>query len=125
MRSAYAGADVVLNTSFAEGLPNALLEAIASGKPVLASNIPGNHWPVFGEDGGERAGVLFEPNDPEDFVRKALELIDDGDLRESLARAGLKRAALGLSDEKEAGGLLAAYQVALGLTSKSVELLLV
>jgi glycosyltransferase involved in cell wall biosynthesis len=39
MRSAYAGADVVLNTSFAEGLPNALLEAIASGKPVLASNL--------------------------------------------------------------------------------------
>jgi hypothetical protein len=48
--------------------------------------------------------------------------MDDGDLRESLARAGLKRATLGLSDEKEAEGLLAAYQVALGLTSKSVEL---
>ena len=128
MRSAYAGADVILNASFSEGLSNSLLEAIASGKPVLASNIPGNHWPVLGEDGGERAGVLFEPDDPEDFIRKALGLIDDGDLRESLARAGLKRAAFGLSREKEAEGLLAAYKVALGLTdrqalpsSKSVE----
>jgi hypothetical protein len=128
MRSAYAGADVILNTSFAEGLSNALLEAIASGKPVLASNIPGNHWPVVGEDGGERAGVLFEPNDREDFIRKAVGLIDDGDLRESLARAGLHRAALELSHQKEAKILIAAYKVALGLTdgrilpsSKSVE----
>jgi glycosyltransferase involved in cell wall biosynthesis len=128
IRSAYAGADVVLNTSFAEGLPNALLEAIASGKPVLASNIPGNHWPVLGEDGSERAGILFEPDDREDFIRKALELIDDAGLRHRLGRAGLKRAALELSHEKEAEGLVAAYKVALGLTdgrtlssSKSVE----
>jgi hypothetical protein len=82
---------------------------------VLASNIPGNHWPVLGEDGGERAGVLFEPNDREDFIRKALELIDDAGLRHRLGRTGLKRAALGLSHEKEAEGLVAAYKAALGL----------
>ena len=116
MRSAYSDADVILNTSFAEGLSNALLEAIASGKPVLASDIPGNHWPVLGEDTAERAGLLFDPNDPEDFVEKAIRLIDDGDLREDLGQAGLKRAALGLDPVKEADGLIAAYAVALGLT---------
>jgi glycosyltransferase involved in cell wall biosynthesis len=128
MRSAYSGADIILNTSFAEGLSNVLLEAIASGKPVLASDIPGNHWPVLGEDAEERAGLLFDPNDPRDFAEKAISLIDDEDLREDLSRTGLKRAGLWLDPMQEAEGLITAYEVALGLAdgkglpwSKSVE----
>jgi L-malate glycosyltransferase len=41
MVSAYACAAVVLNTSFTESSPNALLEALYLGKPVVARNIPG------------------------------------------------------------------------------------
>jgi glycosyltransferase involved in cell wall biosynthesis len=115
MRYAYSGADVILNTSFAEGLSNALLEAIAAGKPVLASDIPGNHWPVLGENAVERAGLLFDPNDSKDFAQKALRLIDNGGLRENLGRAGLERALRELDPVKEAEGLIAAYEAALGL----------
>lgn len=42
MANAMRGADVVVNNSQAEGLPNALLEAAAIGVPILARRIPGN-----------------------------------------------------------------------------------
>lgn len=42
MAAVLRAADVVLNHSISEGLPNALLEAVAVGRPILARDIPGN-----------------------------------------------------------------------------------
>src|SRR5512133_1595608 len=42
MGALYARADVVLNCSLFEGMPNSLLEAMALARPVLAVDIPGN-----------------------------------------------------------------------------------
>ena len=115
MRSAYESADVVLNTSFSEGLSNVLIEAIAVGRPVLASNVPGNRWPVLGKKGDPPAGYLFNPHDPEDFVRHALNLIDGAEIREDFRRAAQWRAAKWPGPEAEAEGLVDAYKVALGI----------
>jgi glycosyltransferase involved in cell wall biosynthesis len=41
MRDAYAQASVVCLPSYREGLPKALLEAAASGRPLVATNVPG------------------------------------------------------------------------------------
>jgi glycosyltransferase involved in cell wall biosynthesis len=41
VRDLYAAADVLVSPSRAEGMPLALLEALAVGLPVVASNIPG------------------------------------------------------------------------------------
>jgi glycosyltransferase involved in cell wall biosynthesis len=41
VRSLYAAADVFLSPSRAEGMPFAVLEALASGLPVVASDLPG------------------------------------------------------------------------------------
>ncbi len=114
MRSAYETSDIVLNTSSSEGLSNALLEAVAAGKPVLASDIPGNWWPVLGEGGGPSAGCLFKKDDPEDFVQLALRLIDDGKLREALSQAGRERASHWPTPEMEADGLIQVYRAATG-----------
>jgi len=114
MRSAYQTSDIVLNTSFSEGLSNALLEAIAVGSPVLASHIPGNWWPVLGENGDQPAGVLFRAEDPEDFIHNAIKLIDDEGLRESLGRAGRERALRWPTPEIEADGLIELYKKAIG-----------
>jgi glycosyltransferase involved in cell wall biosynthesis len=38
----YRAADVVINTSYTEGVSNALLEAMACGRPIVARDIPGN-----------------------------------------------------------------------------------
>jgi glycosyltransferase involved in cell wall biosynthesis len=42
MGAAYMDADVVLNTSFSEGLSPTILEAGILGRPVVASAVPGN-----------------------------------------------------------------------------------
>ena len=70
MRAAYGSVDVILNGSASEGLSNVLIEGRAAGKPLLASDIPGNRWPVLGDPGDSPMGILFDPSDPDDFVRK-------------------------------------------------------
>lgn len=52
--------DVLIHPSFFEGLPNAVCEAMACGKPVLASNVCDNPFLVHN---GEN-GYLFDPADP-------------------------------------------------------------
>lgn len=113
MHSAYREADVVLNASLSEGLSNSVIEGIAAGRPILASDIPGNREPVLGSGKGPPAGILFNPHDPEDFVRSAMRLVDDEHLRGSLADAALMRSAELPRLEDEASGLLAAYRAAL------------
>jgi len=112
MRSVYGAADVVLNTSFSEGLSNSLMEAIAAGKPVLAADIQGNRWPVLGKHKDAAAGLLYNPRNPEDFVEKAVQLIDSANLRAALSRAAQARQSHWPDAGAEADGLLAAYKKA-------------
>jgi glycosyltransferase involved in cell wall biosynthesis len=80
MPAALAEADVVLNHSLNEGLPNTLIEAAALGRPILARDIPGNAAVV--EPGVN--GLLYRTDD--EFIRHALTLIDDPVLRRKLSR---------------------------------------
>lgn len=91
MKAAYRGADVVVNASLSEGLSNALMEAVSQGRPILATDIPGNRWPVLGSEGSDACGILYDPHDPWDMVEKALPLVDYRDLRQKLSAAGLAR----------------------------------
>jgi len=91
-----------------------MLEAMAAGKPILASDIPGNREPVLGEAGDLNAGCLFDPYDPEDFIDKAIRLIDSGHLRETLGNAAKLRKNKMPDAAEEANGLLTAYQAAIG-----------
>jgi L-malate glycosyltransferase len=113
MRSAYEAADVVLNASRSEGLSNAVLEAMAAGRPLLAADIPGNRGPVRGKNGEEPSGCLFEIDNPDGFVSEALRLIDDENLRNALGEAGKRRAAGWPGPGDEADGLIRAYEFAL------------
>ena len=65
-----------------------LLEAMASGRPVVASDIPGYRTVV--DDG--REGLLVRPRDPEALAAALRRLIADGELRERMGAAGLARA---------------------------------
>ena len=90
-------ADVVLNCSLSEGgMANSVLEALACGRAVLASDIAGNRSVI--EDGV--TGLLFR--DPGDFADKAARLLGDPALRERLGEAGRVRASrFGLQQEIE------------------------
>jgi glycosyltransferase involved in cell wall biosynthesis len=115
MRSAYAGADVILNTSFSEGFSNGLLEAMASGKPILASDIQSNRRAIIGDNGDSRGGCFFDLNNQMDFIRQALRLIDDAGLRISLGQTGLIRAKQWIKPGDEAEILIKIYKQALAL----------
>lgn len=82
-------ADVMVRPSLTEGLPLAVLEAMATGNCVLASNIPGNaELVVPGE-----SGLLFRPGDASDLARQLTTLLTDPALRRRLAAEGCRRAA--------------------------------
>ena len=74
--------------SLNEGMGRALVEAMAAGLPVLATNVGG--MPEVLEEG--RAGLIVPPGDDEAIGQGILRLMDDGALRDSLARRARGRA---------------------------------
>lgn len=83
MPGLYGAAHVVLNCSHSEGgMANSLLEAMAWGRPVLASDIEGNRSLV--RDGEN--GLLYSGEG--DFREKAWMLLSDKGLRQRLSAAG-------------------------------------
>jgi L-malate glycosyltransferase len=86
MRSLLEQTDVVVNASISEGgMANSVLEAMAMGRPVLASAIEGNRSLV--EDGV--TGFLFR--DEAELEGRAAQLADDAGLRKRLGEAGRAR----------------------------------
>jgi glycosyltransferase involved in cell wall biosynthesis len=81
----YLGAcDAFVLPSYREGLPRALLEAMAVELPVLATNIRGCREVV--KDG--ESGHLSEPRDIAALARLLERLRDSPELRETLGRRG-------------------------------------
>jgi len=73
--------DVYIQTSLWEGMPIAVLEAMALGRPVVATNIIGNRDLIR----HGKTGFLEENVDG--FVERIRELIDDEDLRKRIGAA--------------------------------------
>lgn len=84
MASAYASCDIVLNTSISEGLSNSVLEALVAGKPVLASDIPGNRGALQNPVTGQTAGWLFDLSNEFDLADKMIQLACAPDQRARL-----------------------------------------
>lgn len=78
--------DVFVLPSLWEGLPNALLEAMALGLPVVASAVDG--IPEVVEHGV--TGLLVPPHDPEALAKALSELAADAALRQRLGDAAKK-----------------------------------
>ena len=105
MGSLLAQADVVLNCSVSEGgMANSILEALATGRAVLASDIEGNRSLI--ED--RVTGCLFR--DEREFEAKAEELVRDPQLRARLGAAGRALVADRYPPEREIDGYLAVYR---------------
>lgn len=86
----YAAADVVALTSDREGTPLALIEAAASGRPVVATDVGGVSDVVA--DG--KTGYVVAPEDIPGFADRLIRLSRDPDLRAAMGRAAPAHAAL-------------------------------
>jgi glycosyltransferase involved in cell wall biosynthesis len=82
VRGLMRGCEFFVLPSRRENLPLAILEAMASGKAVIAASIGG--LPEVVRDGKE--GLLIEPNDVDALARAMLDLSGDRDLRDRLGR---------------------------------------
>ncbi len=82
-----AQADVCALTSFREGIPVSLMEAMAMEIPCVAPRITG--IPELIEDGAD--GLLFAPADEEELAAALLRLIGNPDLRRRLGEAARQR----------------------------------
>jgi sugar transferase (PEP-CTERM/EpsH1 system associated) len=79
--------DVFVLPSLWEGLPIALLEAMAAGLPVVATRVGG--VPEVVVDGA--TGLLVPPRAPEALSKAILKLLQDPDLRQKMGQAGQER----------------------------------
>ena len=106
--AALAEADAFVLPSFAEGLPVVLMEALAAGRPVIATQVAGVSELV--EDGV--TGFIVPPGDSETLADRIGRLADDPDLRARMGRAGREtvRAAFDARQEARRIGALFAGQ---------------
>lgn len=98
VRPHLAQADVFALASRREGSPNAVLEAMAAGLPVVASRTGG--IPDLVEHG--RTGLLTKPENPEDMGAALLRLLKDETLRTAMGAAAREQAVRAHSPESMA-----------------------
>jgi len=77
----YGMSDITALTSNNEGLPTVIIESMAASVPVIATDVGGVGDLVKDNE----TGLLVEPNNPELFARRLLELCVNPELRDRLA----------------------------------------
>jgi len=99
MPDAMRQADAIVSNSLSEGVPNALIEAAALGRPIVAHDIPGNRAVVIDNDNG----LLYA--DATGFQAAIRRLYDEPQLRAALSRPDPER----FSADHEASALDAIF----------------
>jgi glycosyltransferase involved in cell wall biosynthesis len=69
----YSFTDVAVLSSWSEGLPQSLLQAMAAGIPVVATNVGGVPEVVI----SEKTGILVEPGNYEAFAKGIIRILDN------------------------------------------------
>ena len=100
---AYAACDVFLHPTKYDAYGITLIEAMAQGKPVLASHVGGIPSVVGLE------GLTFKEDDREDLKRKLKKLLDSKKLRDELGRRARKKVE-GMTWEKITAQLTKVYR---------------
>ena len=80
----YADLDIVVLTSLNEGTPVSIIEAMAAGKPVVATNVGG----VSSLVKNNVNGFLVSPQDAKALSDAIIKLLKNSDLRQKMGREG-------------------------------------
>ncbi|HET7566786.1 MAG TPA: GT4 family glycosyltransferase PelF [Gaiellaceae bacterium] len=78
----YAEGDISILSSISEGFPYTVLESMACGRPVAATDVGGVREALEG------AGIVVPPRDPEALGQAVVRLLREDDLRLALGRRG-------------------------------------
>lgn len=114
MPNVYASLDIVVLPSLVEAMPMCLLEAMAAGRPVIASRVGSvPEMIVPGE-----TGLLVEPNDPGEIARSILKLLRDHELANSLGTSAHHAIATRFSSEAMAKRYLDLYNAVLAARAR-------
>ena len=84
-----AACDVIIVPSLSEAFGRVVIEAMACGKPVVASRVGG--IPEIVEDG--KTGILIKPADDKAIADAVIRILSDDKMAEALGTAGKERAA--------------------------------
>ncbi|MDV3242733.1 MAG: glycosyltransferase family 4 protein [Methylocaldum sp.] len=109
MPQVLAACHIVCLPSYREGLPKALLEAAAAGKPIITTDTPGCREGVRHGDNG----LLVPAADALALAEALKTLIEDGPQRERMGRRGREIAETEFSSEKITSEALALYNAVL------------
>jgi glycosyltransferase involved in cell wall biosynthesis len=100
-----AALDIFVMTSDTEGLPNAVMEAMASGLPVVATRVGGT--PELVAEG--ETGHLVPPGRREPLLEALRALVADRALRRRMGEAGRIRIAAEFTLQRMVAGTRAVY----------------
>jgi polysaccharide biosynthesis protein PelF len=84
--SAYHAGHIVALTSISEGFPYTVIEAMATGRPLVATDVGGVREAI------DNTGFVVPPRNPEEVARACLTLLNDNELRHSMGVAARARA---------------------------------
>jgi len=81
----YQSADVMVNPSLADNMPNSILEALASGVPVVSTDVGGVPYLVQ----HEKTALLVSPGDVDGMAKAVIRVLETPALASRLINAGL------------------------------------
>jgi glycosyltransferase involved in cell wall biosynthesis len=101
-----AASDISVLPSHEEGFSNVILESMAAGLPVVATNVGGNPEAIVN---GE-TGWLVPPKNPEELALKIADLLHDPEKAKKWGEAGRHRVQIHFSDKKMLEEYIKLYQ---------------
>jgi glycosyltransferase involved in cell wall biosynthesis len=116
LANVYASFDLFVLPSLFEAMPMAVLEAMAAGKPVIASRIGGVPRMLSHQE----SGILVEPGDVRGLTDALAQLLQQPKLASQLGRRALDEVRSRFSSDVMASGYLRVYQKALAAETSAV-----
>ena len=111
----FSAADSVLMPSLNEGFPRTALEAMAAGKPVIATRVGGTPEAIIDAE----TGILVPPMDVGAMANALVKLVGDAGLQARLGSAGRQRARQNYSVDNYVARLDGLYRQLLGVEEPS------
>jgi len=85
MAELYRSADIMVNPSLVDNMPISVLEALASGVPVVSTEVGGVPYLVQ----HDKTALLVPPGDVDAMAKAVIRILEDQDLADRLVTAGL------------------------------------